>query len=76
MDVYQEVGVSVSCAVNRFIRGSVIVDYVLAFASSDTPNATLLDNTLRDYLKNCSERHDCFGTNSGASAFSGYNGMF
>lgn len=73
IDVYRQHANVSSCSVERFIEGSIIVDYVLGFAPSDnTPNATALDQALREYTSNCNQ--SCFGTNSSAS-FTGYEGM-
>ncbi len=73
LDVYHQSGVDVSsCSVERFIKGSIIVDYVLGFAASNAPNVTALDEALREYASYCSS--ECFGTNSSAS-FTGYEGM-
>lgn len=71
-DVYGDSGINISsCSVNKFIQGSIIVDYVLGFAS-DAPNVTSLNEVLTNYTKEC--KQNCFGMNSSAS-FSDYKGM-
>lgn len=76
LKIYQndEVDVS-SCSVERFIHGSVIVDYVLGFSSTNTPNPKTLKDKLSTYTEKCNQDQYCFGTNSSVS-ISDYIGMF
>lgn len=71
LDIYRKYTDVASCSVNRFLKGSIIVDYVLGFSSSNNFNLTSLDELLVEYTSNCSG--NCFGMNSSAS-FSGYQG--
>lgn len=72
LDIYHQQTVDVSsCSVNRFVEGSIIVDYVLGLSSNST-NATSLNQALHEYISNCSQ--SCFGTNSSASFSGSYQG--